>query len=1813
MVRFIYGLVVASLATTLVSSASPSSRPSGPSCYTRDYTPVCCTTSGENERQKKRTYAKKCQAPKSIQDTCETGRCITGCKDFHIKTKATCDGFVTLDGESNTCEWDGKRCGYPTADVVDFDETPNQLQVCRASYTTCWTTGLQTEDGCIGPLKTCVAAAWNIGDDEHVKKALELKVRLERSKAAQTKYATGRDRDLYDQMTGRVATTTSLLAVTAASATADAAKTCKECVLTDQTKKECLALARQAYITKLGRDATPYQVTQALYRAAMQDYADKRKKCSLSSNLRSCFDQASSAYKSMKCEKTPPVVTETASVSERKEAEDKAKEEAAGDEAAIVGAVKEALNSIPPCKKSVIECNNEARKVAEAVTGVTNSSNAEIQEKMQNAAKDVLTDNFRNCVDNAGGAYSANEDQKTACREEAANEYGAASKRNVSEVALKIMLQKKAALRAAEIVLECELEYMPCIREAKREMEAMTGTLYQDEDVKKAVKETASIFVASKLRDCRKAMESASDCNAIAREHYNKLFGRTTTTQKQQDQVSDAQLQKDAFALKQKEYRERMNAYKTLADADATTKDKTAPEKDADELKEFKKMPGNEKATIVDKRIADANAKVDEAKEILQRKDLDYEEKKAAIAKVKQQYTNKKTDTQTKTAAEEAKEAAAEKLDTAKIIAKACQQAMYDSLRQKTVARTMVMCEYYKCKGMTTSSSCASSSASASDERKEEAEFRDAERQAEKDARYQAYLANKEKGKVAQQDAIKEELQKTMGTEPSDTKVKEAVQQAEQDTVIARVNGLNQDSDRTKEDLNQETLKVLQESNAEATLVDANVALKEAAVTDAVADLENTQDESDEVRQSAVVKTYCKYYPHRCKNRTPSPFEIKSFTAMIQRKSLAGRAQSSGSGGSSSANPTATETMNKRADLYEQYKTFPGKQEATMEELDIELQTVQKDEIKNVLNANSAIKKTDETKQQKETRINDLENEIKQKALQTTGESLSKIQVDQAIAFAQRDTVLELLEEDASKEQAIEKCKSMSKAFANNVDQVEKDNVDCMADVRKASLNKDVENIQNSYATAGVTRADLIETTKADSNKLGIPIQDYEASKKISKAEDTDLVQYRKLMSADKELSSTEKLWKTVERCNMQSKHRRVAGCRVPIPTCSNRYKKASTEMNNCMKDSRAIYWKIQKTKGCCTSTMVSFKTAKASTNALREKALAYKKDPTKTAAQNKKDRDESMAKEITANTGRVPKEYEIAPLTKKAAQEDVAITGKACVAEKMEEKQCNEKKLKIWQQITGDESATLESVLVGEEEEEAEDASNSFDECIQLREATSGKTPTTADKQACLKKLEEVESTKSSAALVKPKKKKKSMVRLIKEGTTKVMAAEVESCSSEEDIEANSEDLDAEQTEAEKILNKAKKCKELAYETYKRKALKKEDAEDRVQFEDYLKTGTENLLVTKTPSCSAKKTTAERQSCLKELCKELETSRGKGPMSKLQCKKFIRSGAQTTATKHASKSDNKKVADKENWIEAVRKSYSEAVGEPKDTGKTDVLSEAVKAASAGCSVEDSESRAECENESETTEKECDDRSREAYQNCRPWLSNEDMKNITKEDMRLSAEAGTGKRAMDRTKLCMEQDDKTQDELEKICEARFVKEFNAQYKGKKLDNATINRRRYQAAKEDTATTIKIMHEIKREDAELKQETTDSKETPDDVGGNVVVSKKARRKAILETIRKEWNKSKLFIVCCGLFVVCCLLLFLFVLATVFSLTFFSCYAFVTFKQCTLVVTKTERNKILSLQQNLLPRPQPRPQVQHHKQLLNLWLNQNQKKN
>ena len=173
MVRFIYGLVVASLATTLVSSASPSSRPSGPSslgvdlsCYTRDYTPVCCTTSGENERQKKRTYAKKCQAPKSIQDTCEIGRCITGCKDFHIKTKATCDGFVTLDGESNTCEWDGKRCGYPTADVVDFDETPNQLQVCRESYTTCWTTGLQTEDGCIGPLKTCVAAAWNIGDDD---------------------------------------------------------------------------------------------------------------------------------------------------------------------------------------------------------------------------------------------------------------------------------------------------------------------------------------------------------------------------------------------------------------------------------------------------------------------------------------------------------------------------------------------------------------------------------------------------------------------------------------------------------------------------------------------------------------------------------------------------------------------------------------------------------------------------------------------------------------------------------------------------------------------------------------------------------------------------------------------------------------------------------------------------------------------------------------------------------------------------------------------------------------------------------------------------------------------------------------------------------------------------------------------------------------------------------------------------------------------------------------------------------------------------------------------------------------------------------------------------------------------------------------------------------------------------------------------------------------------------------------------------------------------------------------------------------------
>ena len=56
-----------------------------------------------------------------------------------------------------------------------------------------------------------------------------------------------------------------------------------------------------------------------------------------------------------------------------------------------------------------------------------------------------------------------------------------------------------------------------------------------------------------------------------------------------------------------------------------------------------------------------------------------------------------------------------------------------------------------------------------------------------------------------------------------------------------------------------------------------------------------------------------------------------------------------------------------------------------------------------------------------------------------------------------------------------------------------------------------------------------------DSNKVGIPIQDYEAGKKISKAEDIDLVQYRKLMSADKEFSSIEKLWKMVERCNMQS------------------------------------------------------------------------------------------------------------------------------------------------------------------------------------------------------------------------------------------------------------------------------------------------------------------------------------------------------------------------------------------------------------------------------------------------------------------------------------------------------------------------------------------------------------------------------------------------------------------------------------------------------------------------------------------------------
>ena len=188
MVRFIYGLVVASLATTLVSSAyAPrpgSSLGKDLSCYTRDYTPVCCT-SGE----KKKTYAKQCQAPKSIQATCETGRCITGCTDFHIKTETTCVEFVSLDGKSNTCEWNSgtKRCGYQTAAVVDFDETPNKLQVCRESYTTCWTTGSQSEDGCIGPLQTCVANAWNIASDEHVKKALDLKVKSERSKAAQTK------------------------------------------------------------------------------------------------------------------------------------------------------------------------------------------------------------------------------------------------------------------------------------------------------------------------------------------------------------------------------------------------------------------------------------------------------------------------------------------------------------------------------------------------------------------------------------------------------------------------------------------------------------------------------------------------------------------------------------------------------------------------------------------------------------------------------------------------------------------------------------------------------------------------------------------------------------------------------------------------------------------------------------------------------------------------------------------------------------------------------------------------------------------------------------------------------------------------------------------------------------------------------------------------------------------------------------------------------------------------------------------------------------------------------------------------------------------------------------------------------------------------------------------------------------------------------------------------------------------------------------------------------------------------------------------
>jgi hypothetical protein len=369
-------------------------------------------------------------------------------------------------------------------------------------------------------------------------------------------------------------------AVKLAAATDAAATKCVQCVATTKTKAVCVEEAKAAFEAKIGRTVSTYHLLQVINGAAQKDYADKRKQCMhIKIGSTPCLDQARKSYMGKRCDKA--LVTDT--FKPQDEVEKEAKKEEIQEKADIAGAANAALKDLPKCTKSVTECLAIAKNVSEAITGETGSSDAKIQEQVQAAAKDIISDNFRICISEAArtaGTATAPVSAITECTKKAALEYQSSIRTTstVSTYQVSRMIREQAEIKGAEVVLLCNEDYNACIQAAKFEMEDMTGERFQTDMVKSIVKSRGGSLVAKKFRDCKAAL--LGDCSATAKADAAKLNGQTSS----QSTISDYALAEEEARLKEQEWRERKKALQTLSDATAAKSNTNSNSKSKEEI-----------------------------------------------------------------------------------------------------------------------------------------------------------------------------------------------------------------------------------------------------------------------------------------------------------------------------------------------------------------------------------------------------------------------------------------------------------------------------------------------------------------------------------------------------------------------------------------------------------------------------------------------------------------------------------------------------------------------------------------------------------------------------------------------------------------------------------------------------------------------------------------------------------------------------------------------------------------------------------------------------------------------------------------------------------------------------------------------------------------------------------------------------------------------------------------------------------------------------------------------------------------------------